>query len=151
MKYFEDFDLGDATVFPGRYQLTEDNIQAFASEWDPYPFHTDPVAASESFYGGLVASTAHLFAISIKLCHSLPEAHAAISSLGTTDMLNHAPAYAGDTLRTRSTTLEKRLSQSRPGLGIITAQSELVNQDDKVLFSYVNAALYQLKASNNPP
>ena len=147
MKYYEDFEVGAVTVDPGRYTLTEDNIIAMGKEWDPHPFHTDSNAAKETFYGRLVASTVHLFAISVKLTHTAVEAPAAVGSLGTSDMTNHAPAYVGDTIENHSTILEKRISKSKPGLGIIKAQAQLINQDGKLLFSYVNTALYKLRAA----
>jgi acyl dehydratase len=53
MRYYEDFEVGVVTVYPGRYTLTEENSLAVGKEWDPYPFHTDPEAAKDSFYGGL--------------------------------------------------------------------------------------------------
>ena len=145
MKYYEDFEVGVVTVYPGRYTLTEENIVAVGTEWDPYPFHSDPEAAKASFYGGLVASTVHLFAISVKLTHTSQEVSAAVGSLSTTDMRNHAPAYAGDTVENHCTALEKRLSKSKPGMGIVKNRSQLINQEGQLLFSYVNAALYKLR------
>ena len=145
MKYYDDFEIGVTTVDPGRYTLTEENIIAMGREWDPHPFHTDPGAAKDSFYGGLVASTVHLFAISVKLNHTALEVPAAVGSLGTSDMLNHAPARVGDTIENHCTVLEKRLSSSKPGLGIMKAQSKLINQNGELLFSYVNTALYELR------
>jgi acyl dehydratase len=149
MRYYDDFEVGEVTVYPGRYTLTEENILAVGKEWDPYPFHTDPEAAKDTFYGGLVASTVHLFAISVKLNHTSLEVPAAISSLGTTDMINHAPAYAGDTIENHCKVIAKRLSKSKPGIGILTAQSQLINQEGKLLFSYVNSALYKLRAAED--
>lgn len=145
MKYFEDMDVGEVTVFPARYTMTEENICAMGEQWDPYPFHTDAAAAAESLYGGLVASTVHLFAVSVKLCHSATELFAAVGSLGITDVVNHSPAYVGDELRCECTTVETRASKSRPGLGIMSAQSQLITADDRLVFSYVSTALYQMR------
>jgi acyl dehydratase len=145
MKYLDDITLGDTVVFPGRYTVTEQNITELGKEWDPYPFHTDPVAAADTLYGALVASTVQLFAITVKLGHTAEEVLAAVGSLGINDMNNHAPAYAGDILKCQATYLEKRESKSKPGMGIMTAQSELINQDDKLLFSYVTTALYKMR------
>ncbi|MFT4517993.1 MAG: acyl dehydratase [Halioglobus sp.] len=145
MKYWDDIIIGETARFPGQYNMTEDNIIEVGKEWDPYPFHTDPVIAQESIYGGLVASTVHLFAITVKLGHSATQVLSAVSSLGITDLNNHAPAYAGDTLKCQATFIEKRLSKSKPPMGIMTARSELSNQDEKLLFSYLTTALYNLR------
>jgi acyl dehydratase len=50
--YFEDFVTGD--VFErGSSTVTEEEIVAFATQWDPFTFHTDPEAAKSSAFGGL--------------------------------------------------------------------------------------------------
>lgn len=40
----------------GEYLLTLDDVVEFAQQWDPQYFHTDPEAAAESVYRGLIAS-----------------------------------------------------------------------------------------------
>ena len=57
-QYFEDFAVGD--VFrAGPVALAEDDIVAFARQYDPQPFHIDPAAAAETIYGGIIASGWH--------------------------------------------------------------------------------------------
>ena len=53
--YFEDFEPG-RTWELGSYTFTEESIIEFARQYDPQYFHTDPVKAKESVFGGLVAS-----------------------------------------------------------------------------------------------
>ena len=53
--YWEDFRVGDALAM-GSHTFSEDEIIAFARQYDPQPFHVDPVAASESNFKGLIAS-----------------------------------------------------------------------------------------------
>ena len=149
MKYFEDFVVGEVTDFPGRYLVTEEEIREVGERWDPQPFHVDPVAAAESVFGGLVASSVHLFAIST--CLGVKgEPTAAVSSLGFRAVNNHAPARPGDELRNRSTVLESRLSQSRPGVGVVTTLLELLNQRQELVFSWENAALFQCRPAPDP-
>jgi len=54
--YFEDFTEGQVIELGTLAPLTDEEIIAFAREWDPQPFHVDPVAAKNSIYGGLIAS-----------------------------------------------------------------------------------------------
>jgi len=145
LKYYEDIEVGADVDFPGRYHVTQENIVAVGREWDPFPFHTDPEAARDSAFGGLVASTVHLFAITVKLGHSATDLIAAVSSLGIDEFRNLAPAYAGDVLRMRCTYLDKRRSKSRPGTGITRSSCELINQDDKVLLRYISTALVETR------
>ena len=145
MKYYEDIVIGEEVVFPGRYEVTRENITAVGREWDPFPFHVDPRAARDSVFGELVASTVHLFAITVKLGHTAPDMLAALSALGMNDMRNHAPARAGDVLHVRCTYLDKRPSRSRPGTGILHSDVRLYNQQDNLIFSYSSGALIAMR------
>jgi acyl dehydratase len=79
--YFEDLDAGYQTSV-GEYRLESEEIIEFARRWDPYPFHTDERAASESIFGGLTASSCHLFAICTALFHRDPNPIAVLAMLG---------------------------------------------------------------------
>jgi acyl dehydratase len=82
------YQAGHEEKFSESHTITEEKIIEFGQRWDPQPFHTDPVAAEESIFGGLVASSVHLFAIAVKLGTSLPHQKraAAVSALGCTNM-----------------------------------------------------------------
>ena len=43
MKFFEDIRVGDVYEV-GRYTFTADSIKAFATRFDPQPFHVDEAA-----------------------------------------------------------------------------------------------------------
>ena len=117
--------------------------------WDPQPFHIDKDAAENSFFGGLIACTTHLFGISSKLSFSSSEEWAAVSGLGITDVKNHAAARPGDTLELHATCIKKRDSESKPDLGIVEYYTELVNQNGEIVFSYVSSALHKKRPKNS--
>jgi acyl dehydratase len=131
MKYFENIDIGKVQVFPEKYTLTEENILQMGKEWDPIPIHTDKEIAKRSVFGGLVASTVHLFAIATKLSRSQKEEWAVVSALGMSDFISHAPGYSGYVLEGKNTSTGKRVSSSRPNMGVVDYKCELVNQDGK--------------------
>ena len=54
-RYFEDYVPG-LTVDCGTFSVSEAEIVAFAREYDPQPFHVDPVGAKDGPFGGLIAS-----------------------------------------------------------------------------------------------
>ncbi len=49
--FFEDLQVGESFM-SGSYEMTQERILSFASEFDPQPFHTDPDAAQETFLLG---------------------------------------------------------------------------------------------------
>lgn len=64
--YFEDLAVGPLGE-SAAVEMTEAAIIAYARDYDPQPFHTDPAAAGDSFFGGLVASGWHTASVTMKL------------------------------------------------------------------------------------
>src|ERR1700750_1139191 len=54
LSYFEDYP-GRARKERGSVSVDQASIVAFAKEFDPQPFHVDPVAAAAGPYGGTIA------------------------------------------------------------------------------------------------
>lgn len=134
--YLDDHVVGE-TVECGSYDVTAEEIIEFASKWDPQPWHVDEEQAKASFFGGLTACSAHIFSI---YCITSPQwqngaVQQAMASLGFDELRMLKPVYAGDTLRcvTRFDTV--RVSSSKPDRGIVVYASELINQNDEVVFS----------------
>jgi acyl dehydratase len=147
MRYYEDLEIGQKIVFQNEYQVTEEEIIEMATRFDPQPFHIDKEAAEKSLFGGLTASSVHLFAmwVAIGTKDKLTDPIAAVSILGFDKLRITHPARPGDTLYVRSEILNKRLSNSRPGLGILTTFNEMYNQNDVVLLSAENTFLVQCR------
>ena len=54
LHYFEDLEIGDSFEF-GPLTISREEVIAFASEFDPQPFHIDDAAAAETHFGEVVA------------------------------------------------------------------------------------------------
>lgn len=145
MKFFEHYTVGLEETMPETHTLTEDEIIEFGVRWDPQPFHTDRIAAEKSIFGGLVASTVHLFAVATKLGMSQPEEQkpAAVSALGFTNVHLKAPARPDDTLSLNIRVTGSRESKSRPDIGIVEMYHELRNQRDELIFVFDDAFMVQ--------
>jgi len=141
IKYLEDYVPGDCSEVVASYLVTEEEIIEVGKRWDPQPFHTDKQAAADSFFGGLVASSVHLFAASVWLGYQLETRAAAVSALGFRELSWHAPARPGDRLTLRTETLSARESKSRPDCGVVESRSRVFNQDGELVFSFIGAAL----------
>ena len=139
--HFEDYVVGETLHITQRYLMTAEEIIAMGRKWDPQPFHIDPVAAQDSIFGGLVASSAHAFPIYVYLGQQQPRKVAAISALGFDKIRFAAPMRPGDELRYEYCCLEKRTSASRPFAGIVRCEGRLYNQRDELVFSGEVASL----------
>lgn len=132
--YWEDFAAGQVRDM-GTITPTREEIIAFASQFDPQPFHLDDEAAKASVFGGLCASGWHTCALAMRLmvqnflCHS-----ASLGSPGLESIKWLKPVFPGDTLSLRSTVLETRPMSRRPDVGLARTVWEMHNQHgDKVL------------------
>ncbi len=126
--YWEDFSIGE-TVEMGGHTFTEEEIVAFARQFDPQPFHIDPEAAKSSIYGGLIASGWHTCSIGMRLmCDSYVNRSISMGSPGVDNIRWLKPVRPGDTLVYSRTVLEARPSQSRPEAGLVRSRWQAVNQ-----------------------
>ncbi len=113
--------------------LTEEAIVAFASAYDPQPFHLDAEAGARSMFGQLVASGWQVAAISMRLMVSdaIPLADGMIGA--GVDIKWPRPTLPGDVLRVTVDVLESRPSSSKPDRDIVTIRTETRNQRDEVV------------------
>ena len=140
--YWEDFTVGRVFEFGAR-TLSEEEIIRFAAAWDPQRFHTDPLAAAATPFGGLVASGWHTGCVMMRLmCDAYLNEASCIGSPGIEEWRFALPVRPGDTLRFRSTVLESRRSASKPDRGIVKFRWELLNQRDEVAVSMVGTQFY---------
>lgn len=126
--YFEDFAVGQ--ILPlGQVTLDSAAIIAFATRYDPQPFHVDPVAAKDSPFGGLIASGWHTCSAIMRLmCDAYLLESASIGSPGVENIRWKKPVRAGDTLTVSVEILESRPSRSKPGQGSILTEVIALNQ-----------------------
>ena len=141
MKYFEDFHPGDVLVF-GDKMVTQDEIIAFATEYDPQAFHINPVAATESIFGGLVASGWHTISMSCRMFvdNVLLQA-TSLGGHGVDELRWLLPVRAGDTLGVRLTVVEGRQSRTKPDRGTVRMRMEVLNQKAEVVAHYTVMAM----------
>jgi acyl dehydratase len=128
--YFEDYQPGQTSEF-GAYQVTETEIKDFASKYDPQFFHLDNEAAKKSLFGGLCASGWHTGAMFMRmLVDNMGEEHGSLGSPGLDNLKWLKPVYPGYILSVKAYVKHCRLSQSKPGVGLICVSYEVVNQYD---------------------
>jgi acyl dehydratase len=127
LSYFEDYALG-STYECGSVSIDQASIIAFAKEFDPQPFHVDPVAAAAGPYGGLIASGWHTAALVMRLLvENYLAAESSLGSAGLDELRWPHPVRPGDTLRVRATVVESRRSLSKPDRGIVKTMVEATN------------------------
>ena len=144
-RYFEDYVSGDVHEF-GSIVAEEAEMIAFARRFDPQPFHTDPVAAKQSIFGGLIASGWYTASLAMRLLvdHYIPRV-ASLGSPGVDEVRWRKPVRPGDTLSIRVTVLESKLSRSKPNQGTIRHYIEVLNQHREVVMTWKGMGMYRCR------
>lgn len=129
--YANDLSVGD-TWDLGTYLISQDEVIDFASHWDPQYFHIDPErAATESPFGGVIASGVQTLAIFIRLwvTSRIGRWHV-IAGAGIDQLRFLRPTRPGDLLTGRSV-VETIRFQPEKERALITYRGMLSNQNDE--------------------
>ncbi len=136
IRYFEDFSVGERFESEAR-RLEEEDILAFARDFDPQFFHADPERAAASHFGGLIASGLHTLSVSMGQFFRLRLLEDAnLSSPGIDELRWLRPVRPGDAIRQKVEVLECRPSRSKPDRGLIVMRHDTVNQRDEVVMTF---------------
>ena len=129
--HLEDLSIGQRFV-SRPLPLDADAIKAFASQFDPQPFHLDEQAAEANFFAGLAASGWHTAALTMRLIvESVPLAGGVIG--GAVEVTWPRPTRPGDVLTVESEVVEVKPSRSKPDRGMVMLRSETRNQRREVV------------------
>ncbi len=140
--YFEEFGSGVRYLHrPGRTVTEADNVLFTTLTMNTQALHLDAAwAATQPFGQRLVNS---MFTLSTMVGSSVAQLTQGtiVGNLGFTDVSFPHPLFHGDTLYTETEVVQKRLSASRPGQGIVTLKHTGKNQDGVVVGVATRAVL----------
>lgn len=130
--YLGDLEVGQRFVSRS-HLIDEQQIKAFARQFDPQPFHLDDEAAKDSLFKGLVASGWHTAAITMRLLveGGLPIAGGLVGA--GAEISWPKPTRPGDLLQVESEIVDVKPSRSHPDRGIVTIRSETRNQPGDIV------------------
>jgi acyl dehydratase len=133
-RYYEDFAVGDVYKHPyGRTVTETDNVWLTNLTMNLNPMHFNEAYASETEFGQRLVDGTFVIALVVGMS-VIDVSQNATANLGYDDIRHHAPVFHGDTLFAESEVLEKRESESREHVGIVTTELRAYNQDgEKVL------------------
>lgn len=144
-RYWEDFQAGEVFTYGAR-TVDRDEITEFARQYDPQPFHTDDAAATNSVYGGLIASGWLTCCLLMRMLVDNELRHSSsMGSPGVKKLRWLKPVRPGDTLSVRRTTLHKARHPRRPELGFVDSRFEAINQHGEVVLRMESSGLFLLR------
>jgi acyl dehydratase len=127
---YHDFTVGESMSL-GSKEVRAEEVIAFASEFDPQPFHLSEEAGKATVLGGLAASGWHTCAMLMRMMADSFIKHSDSQGAPGLEYVKWLkPVLAGDTISATATILDKRISRSQPSLGIIRMNHKIINQHD---------------------
>lgn len=130
MIHFEDLPVGRILEF-GSHVVSRDEMLDYARQYDVQPFHLSDEEAAKTRFGRLAASGLLTASIAMGVSTRYLVAHdfQGQGSPGLEDLAWLHPVYADDRLRIVAEVTEARISQSKPGVGIVKLRTSASNQD----------------------
>ena len=142
-RWFEDIPVGEFHVF-GSYTFSEQEIIEFGELYAPQVYHTDPDAALDTRYRGLIASKWHVCAVWMRLMVDYMENYARGvedgrrngAGMRVESLEMHVPVKAGHTLTFSHEIVEKPDRVIRDKWGIIRSRNEAFNHRGQLALSF---------------
>ena len=139
---FEDFPPGRFGTFGPRH-VTREEVLAFAAEFDPQPMHLDEAAASATILGGLSASGWHSCCLLMRMiADGFILDSSSMGGPGVDEVRWLKPLRPGTHVRIRSTVLDTRTSSSRPEMGLVKVQFEMLDAADTILTTLTTTLMF---------
>lgn len=134
-RYFEDFSVGEIYKHPyGRTVTETDDVWFTNVTMNLNPMHFNEAYASKTEFGERLVNGTFVIALAVGMSVIDISANAT-ANLGYDDVRHHAPVFHGDTIFAESEVLEKRASESRNHVGIVTTELRAYNQNDEKVLS----------------
>jgi len=134
-RYFEDITDGEHLLCQ-KLAFTQKDIIEFAKRFDPQPFHTDEIAAKESIFGGLVASSLHTISACTRNVVKAQGDVAILSGVGMYEAKMFNPVRPKDVLSIEAWWTDLRRSKSKPDLGFAGIKCKVTNQKGEPVIEY---------------
>jgi len=134
-RYFEDFEAGDIYKHPyGRTVTETDDVWLTNVTMNLNPMHFNEAYARDTEFGERLVNGLVVIAMSVGMS-VIDVSQNATANLGYDDIRHHGPVFHGDTLFVESEVTDKRESDSRDHVGIVTTELRTYNQNDELVLS----------------
>jgi len=141
---FSEFQIGMVITHPP-VVVDRESMLAFARQYDPQWFHTDPERAESGRWGGLIASGWQTCSLAMRMAvDSALVGSESFGSPGVDKIRWLVPVREGDALRLEITVDSVRISSTRDDLGIVRWSWRMFNQRDEQVLELEATSLFDL-------
>jgi itaconyl-CoA hydratase len=140
--WFEEFEVGARYLHrPGRTVTEADNVLFTTLTMNTQALHLDAAFAATQPFGQRLVNS--MFTLSTLVGSSVAQLTQGtlVANLGFGEVTFPAPLFLGDTLYSSTVVEEKRLSNSRPGQGLVVLRHVGCNQGEVIVATAVRTTL----------
>ncbi|WP_432826294.1 MaoC family dehydratase [Dactylosporangium sp. CA-092794] len=132
--WFDELDLGVTYEHrPGRTMTEYDNVLFSTLSMNPQALHLDAAYSATQPFGRQLINSMFTLATLVGLSVAHLTRGTIVANLGFSDVRFPAPMFHGDTLYGESIVVDRRVSRSRPGAGVVTLEHTGRNQHGTVV------------------
>lgn len=140
--YYDEIEVGDRYLHrPGRTATEADNVLFSSLTMNAQALHLDAAFAGAQPFGQRLVNSMWTLSTMVGASVAQLTQGTLVAQLGLNDISFPAPLFHGDTLYTETEILDKRVSASRDGQGIVTMRHTGRNQDGEVVAIATRVAL----------
>jgi itaconyl-CoA hydratase len=144
--WFEEFEEGVRYLHrPGRTVTDADNVLFTTLTMNPQPLHLDAAWAATQPFGRVLMNSMWTLSTMVGMSVAQLTLGTLVANLGFKDIAFPHPLFIGDTLYCESRLVEKRLSKSRSGEGVVTLEHIGRNQDGDIVGTAVRTMLVRVR------
>ncbi len=140
--YFDELQTGVRYVHaPGKTFDDAENAAFTMLTMNPASIHLDAHASAGNQFGRRLVNSMLTLSTLVGLSVGQLTQRTTVANLGFTRVDFPKPVFGGDTIYASTVVLDKRLSRSRPEVGIVTFEHTATNQDGEVVAVAVRSAM----------
>ncbi|GAA2015427.1 MaoC family dehydratase [Microbacterium ulmi] len=140
--YFEEFEVGARYAHrPGRTATEADNVLFSSLTMNAQALHLDAAYSETQPFGQRLMNSMWTLATMVGASVAQLTQGTLVAQLGLSDIAFTAPLFHGDTLYVDTEIVSKRLSESRPGQGLVTMTHTGRNQHGDVVATATRVTL----------
>jgi acyl dehydratase len=149
--WFEEFDAGVLYAHrPGRTLTEADNVLFTTLTMNSQALHLDEAWSAGQPFGHRLVNSLLTLSTVVGLSVGQLTQGTIVANLGFETVTFPAPVFHGDTLYAETIVLDKRLSASRPGEGIVRFEHTGRNQDGTVVVVAIRSTLVSVRPEKRP-
>ncbi|MBB5161499.1 MaoC family dehydratase [Mycobacterium sp. AZCC_0083] len=141
-KYLEELIVGDVYEHrPGRTVTEADNVLFTTLTMNTQSLHLDAAFSQTQEFGQRLVNSLFTMSTVVGLSVADLTEGTTVANLGFSEIRFPTPVFTGDTLTAETEIVDKRLSTSRPGQGVVTFEHRGRNQRGEAVCTARRAAL----------